>query len=88
MQCQLSIDMILGTSKMLFEVIKPVSAVILSTIKLTLFNINSKKIMKNIFILLVALFNIYSNFNVVCSLIDSGWQYVCLGGAKSAHAMV
>lgn len=44
--------------------------------------------MRNTLILMVALFNIYNNFNVVCSLIDSGWQYVCLGGAKSAHAMV
>ncbi len=44
--------------------------------------------MRNIFVLSVALFNIYNNFNVVYSLIDSGWQYVCLGGAKSAHAIV
>lgn len=31
---------------------------------------------------------IHNNFNVIYSLVDSGWQYVCLGGAKSAHAMV
>lgn len=31
---------------------------------------------------------IQNNFNVIYSLVDSGWQHVCLGGAKSAHAMV
>jgi len=79
---------LLGTSKKLFEVIKPVSVEILSTIKLILLTLNYKRIMRNIFVLSVALFNIYNNFNVVYSLIDSGWQYVCLGGAKSAHAIV